>query len=118
MGAVAKLLISHWASGPHRCRFAWDALARADLLGFGKWIFLSTILFFLAGQADRLIFGRLLPVSTLGIFSIAVTLAAIPTQVVWQIGNSILFPALSRRRHETDLLRRWRNRPRRPGSPA
>ncbi len=105
MGAVAKLLISHWASGSHRCRFAWDAPARADLLGFGKWIFLSTILFFLAGQADRLIFGRLLTVSTLGIFSIAVTLAAIPTQVVWQIGHAILFPALSRRSHETDGFR-------------
>jgi len=101
-GAIAKLLISHWASGTHRCRFAWEARAREDLLGFGKWIFLSTILFFLAGQADRLIFGRLLSVSTLGVFSIAATLAAIPTQIVWQLGHSILFPALSRRSHEPD----------------
>ena len=106
IGALAKLAISHLATRPHRCRFAWDAEAREDLLGFGKWIFLSTILFFLAGQADRLIFGRLLPVSTLGVFSIAATLAAIPTQVVWQIGHSILFPALSRRSHEPDGLRR------------
>ncbi len=105
-GAIAKLAISHWATGSHRCRIAWEATARADLLGFGKWIFLSTILFFLAGQADRLIFGRLLSVSTLGVFSIAATLAAIPTQVVWQIGHSILFPALSRRSHEPEGLRR------------
>lgn len=106
VGALAKLVISHWAAGPHRCRFAWDDSARADLLGFGKWIFLSTILFFLAGQADRLIFGRLLSVSTLGVFSIAATLAAIPTQVVWQIGHSILFPALSRLGHEPEGMRR------------
>jgi len=106
LGALTKLLISHWAAGAHRCRFAWDESARADLLGFGKWIFVSTILFFLAGQADRLIFGRLLSVSTLGVFSIAATLAAIPTQVVWQIGHSILFPALSRVGHEPEAMRR------------
>lgn len=105
-GGAARLLISHWASGPHRCRFAWEERAREDLFGFGKWIFLSSILFFLAGQADRLIFGRLLSVATLGVFSIAATLALIPTQMVWQIGHSVLFPALSRRSDDAGEFRR------------
>ncbi len=97
IGSVGKLLLSHLANREHPPRFAWEREALSDVLDFGKWIFISTILFFLAGQTDRLIFGRLFSVAMLGVFSIAVTLATIPTRVVWQIGNAVLFPALSRR---------------------
>lgn len=114
IGGLCKLAISHLAAGEDRCRFAWEPAARKELFGFGKWIFASTMLFFLAGQSDRLIFGKLLSVSTLGVFSIAVTLALIPTQIVWQIGNSVLFPALSRRNQSADGLRRVYHRAVRP----
>jgi O-antigen/teichoic acid export membrane protein len=97
IGSAAKLLISHLTSRDHPPRFAWERESLQAVLAFGKWIFLSTILFFLAGQADRLIFGSLLSVSMLGVFSIAATFATMPTQVVWRIGNAVLFPALSRR---------------------
>lgn len=97
IGSVGKLVLSHVASRDHRPRFAWERESLHEVLAFGKWIFISTILFFLAGQADRLIFGRLFSVAMLGVFSIAVTFATIPTQVVWRIGNAVLFPALSRR---------------------
>jgi len=106
VGSLARVAISHLALPEHRCRFRWEEEARRELLGFGKWIFLSTILFFLAGQADRLIYGRLLSVATLGVYSIAATLAAIPTQVVWQIGHMVVFPALSQRGESPEGLRR------------
>jgi len=98
---VSKTLLSHLVGREHPPRFAWERATLGEMMGFGKWIFLSTVLFFLAGQADRLIFGRLFSVALLGVFSIAVTFATMPTQMVWRIGNSVLFPALSRRR-DTD----------------
>jgi len=113
-GGIAKLVISHLAAEGLRPRFGWETTARAELLTFGKWIFISTILFFLAGQSDRLIFGKLLSISTLGVFSIAVTLAVIPAQIVWQIGNSVLFPALSRARRAAGGVDRVYQRMARP----
>ncbi len=98
VGNVGRMLLSHLVAREHRCRFAWEAESIRELIDFGKWIFLSTVLFFLAGQSDRLIFGRLLSLTELGVFSIALTISMIPTQVTWRIGNSVVFPALSRRR--------------------
>ncbi len=106
LGGGARLVISHLAVPEHRCRFRLEVEARKELFGFGKWIFVSTILFFLAGQADRLIFGRLLSLPTLGLYSIAATLAAIPTQIVWQIGHMVVFPALSQHRDASGALGR------------
>jgi O-antigen/teichoic acid export membrane protein len=98
VGSAGKMLLSHTVAREHRCRFAWERRSLSELIDFGKWIFLSTVLFFLAGQSDRLIFGRLLSMTELGVFSIALTFATTPTQVVWRIGNAVVFPALSRRR--------------------
>lgn len=98
VGSFGKMVLSHLFAREHRCHFAWERESIRQLVDFGKWIFLSTVLFFLAGQSDRLIFGRLFSVGQLGVFSIAMTFATIPTQVIWRIGNAVVFPALSRRR--------------------
>lgn len=105
LGSLGRMVLTHAMNPDHRCRFAWDRSAISDLLDFGKWVFLSTILFFLAGQSDRLIFGQLFSVANLGVFSFAMIFATIPTQVVWRIGSAVVFPALSRRREsETGLV--------------
>ena len=45
----------------------WDPEARKSLLRFGRWIFLSTALSFVAMQIDRLTLGRLIDPAALGI---------------------------------------------------
>jgi O-antigen/teichoic acid export membrane protein len=103
-GAMTKMILSHTIVDRTVFRPGWDKESVRGLLNFGKWIFISTILAFLAGQADRLIFGRLLPVATLGVYSIALMFAAIPTQLVWTIGNLVLFPTFSRSSDSTQPL--------------
>jgi O-antigen/teichoic acid export membrane protein len=78
-------------------RFGWDRTAFRELFHFGKWIFLSTVLAFLVGQSDRLIFGKLIPLAMLGVYSIAVLFAALPSQLFNQLAMMVVFPALSRR---------------------
>lgn len=102
VGSMGKMVLTHVMAREHRCRFAWERESIDDVVDFGKWIFVSTILFFLAGQFDRLIFGQLFSFANLGVFSIAMTFATIPTQVIWRIGSAVVFPALSRRR-ESEL---------------
>ena len=60
---------------------------------FGRWIFVSTVLTFLAGQSDRLVFGKMIPIALFGVYSIASMLAALPTQAVLKLGGAVIFPA-------------------------
>jgi len=113
-GAAVRMSLSHTVLRSHRHRFQWDREAIAQLVGFGKWIFVSTALTFLASQTDRFIFGRLLPLSDLGVYSIALLFATLPTQVLWSIGNLVLFPAFSRRLRSREASQEIYERAQRP----
>lgn len=92
----ARLALSHlWLPGI-RHRFEINRAALRQQLRFGRWIFLSTFLTFLAGQSDRLIFGKLVPLDLFGVFSIAAMLASLPTQAILKLGGAVVFPAYSR----------------------
>ncbi len=79
---------------PHRP--AWEPEARAELVRFGRWIFISTAFTFLASQGDRLILGYLLTMSELGIYSIAFALSQTFVMAFTTLSNSVLFPLYSR----------------------
>jgi len=102
----AKTVASHLLLPGATNRVAWDAEAARSLFRFGRWIFLSTILTFVAMQADRLIMGKLLDVGTLGVYSIALMLALAAKQVVKQVGTRVLFPAIARMGGKSEDLRR------------
>jgi O-antigen/teichoic acid export membrane protein len=95
ISAVFTLVTSHLLLPGIRNRFAWDRQAKQAMLRFGRWIFASTLLTFLAAQSDRLVFGRLIPLSLLGVYGIALTLATMPTQAILRIGGMVVFPAYS-----------------------
>lgn len=94
--AAMRLVLSHSALPGVKNRLRWDRASAGVLLRFGRWIFLSTLLSFAVEQSDRLIFGKLIPMSLLGVYSIALMWASIPTQLSTNLFGSVLFPALSR----------------------
>jgi len=79
----------------HSNRFRWEPAARSELFGFGRWVFVSTMLTFTAQSADRLIFGKLMTMQMLGVYSIGRMMAAAPTEAVAQVGMSVVFPLFS-----------------------
>jgi O-antigen/teichoic acid export membrane protein len=98
--SVARLVLSHvWLPG-HRDRFAWDPSARTALMHFGRWIFLSTMFMFLAGQSDRLVLAKLTDIDTFGVYNIAVMLAAFPAMGLGTLSARIMFPLFSRLHNE------------------
>lgn len=101
---AARLLISHFLISGFRNRFALDHQTVRELLSFGKWVFASTAVTFLASQSDRLVLGKLVSLATLGLYGIAFALADIPRQIIIAFGGHIGFPfvaGFSRlRRHE------------------
>lgn len=110
-GATVRLILSHSYLPGIRNRFRFDRATARQLFGFGRWIFVSSLLTFLAGQADRLLFGKLISISLFGVYSIAWMLAALPTQAVLKLGSAVVFPAYSRVVARDDFPRLfWRAR--------
>ena len=94
-GAMYRTIGSHWLIPEVTNRFAWNRDAVRDILSFGKWMFVSSALIFMAEQSDRLILGKLLNFETLGVYTIAYTLANIPKEVIKKLSYRVIFPAIS-----------------------
>lgn len=78
IGSAIKTLLLHALLPGQVNRFRWEPEAARELIGFGKWIFLSTICGFLVEQGDRLILGKYLTIDMLGIYTIGFFLASFP----------------------------------------
>jgi O-antigen/teichoic acid export membrane protein len=96
VSAVLKLVLGHLALPGSRNRFRWDREAVKTLVSFGRWIFLSTLLTFLAMNSDRLIFGKLLPIGLLGVYGISSIWANIPGAVLSRVFGNVALPVLSK----------------------
>jgi O-antigen/teichoic acid export membrane protein len=96
VSAAVRMVMSHSLLPGIRNRPLWDRESAASLIRFGRWVFLSTLLAFAVMQSDRLIFGGMIPMDQLGVYSIAVTWATLPSLIVDKVMSSALFPALSR----------------------
>lgn len=94
MSNIVKLSWSHYISPIHH-RFTWNQDCLKELVTFGRWIFISTAMTFLASQADRLILGKLVSIEMLGVYTIALTFADIPKQVAGKVSDKIIFPLIS-----------------------
>jgi len=94
--AIIRTVASFLIIRGYKNKFQWDPTAVHELFTFGRWIFLSTALTFLAMQGDRLIVGKIVSIEMLGVYSICIALAELPRQVVGRLGQDVIFPVISR----------------------
>ncbi len=92
LSVTARLALTHLFLPGHRNRFRWERTAAAELIGFGKWIFGSTICGFFSSQGDRAILGKVLTLSMLGIYNIGFFLASFPMQLGYAVTGRVLIP--------------------------
>jgi lipopolysaccharide exporter len=90
VGAAASLAISY-ALHPYRPRPS--LAASAELLHFSKWIFVSSLVQYVQGHADRLILGRMVGARELGLYGLAQEVATLPSTAVIAPINRAVFPA-------------------------
>lgn len=76
-------------------KFAIDRQSFGELFGFGKWIFVSSIVGFIASHSDRLIVGKAFEIGDVGLYAIAYTLAYVPWIVFNKLSNDVLMPIYS-----------------------
>jgi O-antigen/teichoic acid export membrane protein len=114
VGSLVWLVLTHTAIPGISNRLCWDRSAVVQLFRFGRWIFFSTMLMFLATQSDRLIFGTLIPIAMLGVYGVGATLARMPAEALGHLSSSVLFPAFSKLHNAEQDLRRIFRRARLP----
>lgn len=95
-GAATRLVLSYTVLPGAANRFRWDRPALEGMLRFGRWIFCSTLLTFLVGQSDRLIFGTLIPLAMLGVYSVGSMIALMPAMALGRMASAVFFPVYSR----------------------
>jgi O-antigen/teichoic acid export membrane protein len=105
---------SHYLLPGHRNRLRIVRSHLQGMLRFGRWIFLSTLLTFVVGQADRLVFGKLVPLAMLGIYGIAANVSAMGPQTLSTIIDRLIFPMLAKVHNEENRLAPAFVRARRP----
>ncbi len=92
VGVAARLLLTHFFLPGVPNRFRWEPGAASELIGFGKWIFASTIFGFLSAQGDRAVLGKFLTLSMLGVYNIGYFLASFPILLGYAVTGRVLIP--------------------------
>lgn len=95
-GSALRVWLSYTMLPGPRDRFQLDTESVSAIFGFGKWIFLSTLISFLAIQIDRMLLAAIFPLGEVGIYSIATSLALMVTVLNGAFQSSIVFPWYSR----------------------
>jgi O-antigen/teichoic acid export membrane protein len=90
-----KTALSHLLLRGMAVRPCWDPSSAREIVGFGKWIFLSSIVGFFAAHGEKLLLGATLGAAAFGIFTIASNLLAAVIGVYGTVNGKVVFPGLS-----------------------
>ncbi len=105
MSAVT-LIVSFLYIPGMRHRFILDRDSARQLFHFGKWVFLSSIVYFFAMNFDRFYFAKQITLAELGIYGIARNLADVITQLVSRASSSVLYPVVAASQLDAENLRK------------
>jgi O-antigen/teichoic acid export membrane protein len=93
---LATLIASHFFLPGIRNRFRWEQSSLRVLVGFGRWIFLSSVFYFLSVQADRFLLGHYLDMAQLGVYGVAILLSEAVHAIIRRINFDVVLPAYGR----------------------
>jgi O-antigen/teichoic acid export membrane protein len=99
LGAVitsaAGLIVSYLYIPGVRHRFIIDRTCAREIVAFGKWIFLSSVIYFFAMNFDRLYFAKQISLTLLGVYAIARSMADMLSNLAVRSSNVVLFPTVA-----------------------
>ena len=95
VASLVRTWMSHFYLPGQHVRPCWDKVHAREIIGFGKWIFLSSIIGFLAANIEKLILAALLTATSFGLFSIASTLLAAVVGVYASLNGHVVFSSMS-----------------------
>lgn len=82
-----------FAFAPFRLpRLTWHPEYWNEIFHFGKWVFLSTAIYFAAVNIDKIYFSAVLPLALVGIYGVARTFSDMLTALAQRFGSFLVFP--------------------------
>ncbi|TFB44061.1 oligosaccharide flippase family protein [Pseudomonas sp. F01002] len=103
--SMVNTLLGHfWFEGPSN-RLQWERSALDELVGFGRWILLSSAVGVLAMYGDRVWFGGSMTPAELGVYSIAVLILGAVQLALQKVVGAVALPAFSEASRTNDTVR-------------
>jgi len=93
-------VISFFLLSDVRLRFHISKRYAQQIVHFGKWIFFSSIIYFLSMNFDRLYLGKVAPFGLLGIYGIARSISEMMVALVGRLCGLIVFPYVALSSHK------------------
>jgi len=93
--SMATMIGSYFLLPDVRPQFHLSKDFAQQILQFGKWIFLSSIVFFLSTNFDRLYLAKAVPLELLGVYGISRSISELVGLLFLRLGNVVLFPFIA-----------------------
>ena len=113
IGLVIAMLLSSlsgivfsWVYINDKPKFEFDLTKIKRFMGYGKWININSILFYITTDIDTLVLGRIMGTGSLGLYQIAQKFSIIPMQEISDIFGQVTFPLYSKIAED---IRRFKN---------
>lgn len=103
-GNLARMLISYFIH-PYRPRPRFEGAKARELYTFGRWVFGSSILVFLAAQGDDVFLGKALGATALGLYQVAFRFSNLMATEITHVISQVTFPAYSKLQDNIPKLR-------------
>ena len=92
---LARVILGHAILPGVRNRWHWDKTASREVIHFGKWILVASVLGFLVNSGDRLLLGGLVDPKALGLYSIAFLCVGTIDGILSRIIGDVTFAVFS-----------------------
>ncbi len=99
IGSTVRVVLGYVFLPGHGHAIEWDRESARELFGFGSWIFVSSILGFVANHGDRLVLGRFLTMESLGMYQLAQNLSNLSKMLHGRLGGAVLLPLFAEKRN-------------------
>lgn len=96
LAGAASVVVVSYILAPHRPRLSFRRDAIQQLMNFGRWIFITSLITMAGGYILRLVISRRLGAEALGLYYLAAQLAFLPAEVASEIVGNVAFPLFSR----------------------
>ncbi|MEG0862461.1 MAG: oligosaccharide flippase family protein, partial [Pseudomonas sp.] len=105
VAALTSTVLGHVALQGPANRLQWDRSALTELVNFGRWILVSSVVGVLAMYGDRIWFGASMTAAELGVYSIAVLILGSIQTGLMKLFGAVALPAFSEAAREGDSER-------------
>ncbi|MBY0583631.1 MAG: oligosaccharide flippase family protein [Sphingomonas sp.] len=95
LSTIASTILSYFVMPNINYKMIIDRTFFREIMSFGRWIFLSSIVYFLSSNFDRVILAKYISLTMLGVYGISRSLGDIIGQFALRLGNTIIFPLIS-----------------------